>query len=416
MSTIKPFKAYRPANNQFATQIAALPYDVVNTAEAKQLALNNPYSFFHISRAEIDLPQNINPYTPEVYQQALKAFDSFVNQNVMIQDAEPKLYIYAQTMHQRTQTGIVCLNSTLEYDSNIIKKHEFTRPEKEQDRINHITTTQLHTEPILMAYYQVNEIDQIINQITQTQNPDYEFTAPDNIKHTFWVINNTLQINELVQLFETKVPALYIADGHHRAASSAKVAQYLKNQNPTHTGKEEYNFFLSVVFPHNQLHIYDYNRVVKDLNGLTQAQFFQALEPNFTIQKLTQATAPQKPYHYSLYLNNEWFSLVAKPHTYAHATNIIQQLDVWVLSQFVLEPILGIADQRTDKRIDFVGGIRGLSELERRVNNKEMQLAFALHPCTLEQVMEVSNNNNVMPPKSTWFEPKLRSGLAVHNF
>lgn len=411
MTVIKPFKAFRPTA-ALAPQVAAHPYDVLNRKEAKQQANNN--SFLHISRAEIDLPDTTTDYDPQVYQQAKQNFERFVATGILQQDANDCLYLYAQTMNGRQQIGIVALTATNDYETDTIKKHEFTRPEKELDRITHIQTTHLHSEPVFMAYRQVPAIDTLIAPIV-AQTPIYNFVTPDGIGHTVWLINQTAIIGQLVDLFVHQVPAIYIADGHHRAASSVKVAAAQAKANPNHNGTEPYNYFLSVLFPDNQLAIMDYNRVIKDLNGLTTNEFFAQLAPHFLVEPAPNLWKPDQVHTFSLYIDQKWYKLSALPHTYNDA-HPIDGLDVTVLSNYVLAPILGIADQRTDKRIDFVGGIRGLQELQKRVDSGEMRMAIAFYPVSIAQLLQVADTGEVMPPKSTWFEPKLRSGLFVHQF
>lgn len=411
MTVIKAFKAFRPTT-ELAPQVAAHPYDVLNRKEAKEQGSQN--SFLHISRAEIDLPDTITDYDPQVYQQAKQNFDTFVAKGILQQDATDCLYLYAQTMNGRQQIGIVALTSTEDYENDTIKKHEFTRYEKELDRITHMQTTRLHSEPVFMAYRQVPAIDQLLAPII-AQTPLSNFTTPDGIGHTVWLINQAPLIEQLTALFAQQVPAIYIADGHHRAASSAKVAAAQALANPTHNGTEAYNYFLSVLFPDNQLAIMDYNRVITDLNGLTTEAFFDQLAQHFIIELAPDLWKPNQIHTFSLYINTQWYKLTALPHTYNNA-HPIDGLDVTVLSNYVLAPILGIADQRKDKRIDFVGGIRGLQELKKRVDSGEMRLAIAFYPVSIAQLLQVADTGQVMPPKSTWFEPKLRSGLFVHQF
>ncbi len=413
MSTIRPFKACRPAP-EYVEQLASRPYDVLNREEAK--AESNDHSFLRIIRAEIDLPDSVSAYDEQVYDQALKNFESFLSNGTLVQDDKACLYLYAQKMGNHQQTGIVACLSVQEYLDDIIKKHEFTRPEKEQDRINHISHMRAHTGPVLMAYPKVSIIDQIAEEVKEAQAPVYDFTSSDGIQHTFWVIDNEDTIEELVELFADEVHAIYIADGHHRAASSAKVAEALKAKNEAHTGEESYNYFLSVLFPDDQLRIMDYNRVVKDLNGLSVEDFIMSCMADFDV-KLAKTTPylPDAPYSFGMYLNGKWYALHAHDHTH-QTDDPIESLPISVLSDFLLDPILGIEDQRADKRIDFVGGIRGLEELERRVDSGEMRVAFAIYPVSTQQLFEVANSGNVMPPKSTWFEPKLRSGLVSHRF
>ncbi len=413
MATIKAFRGYRPTK-ELAAKVASRPYDVLNRQEA--LAESNPYSYLHIIRAEIDLPDVENPYDKKVYKKAKKNFEQFVKEGVLKQDVANCLYVYAQTMNGRQQVGLMTCTSIEDYQNDVIKKHEFTRPSKEQDRINHISTTKIHSGPVLMAYPQINVIDAVINQVTQKQAPEYDFTADDGIQHTLWVIDDVSIIQTLVDLFDSEVEAIYIADGHHRAASSTKVGLKLKEENENHTGKEGYNYFLSVLFPDNQLQIIDYNRVVKDLNGLSTDEFLQKVSHKFEVEEYGLAQVkPAQHYIFGMFLEGEWYKLTAKKGTY-NTTDPIESLDIAVLSNNLIAPILGITDQRTDDRIDFVGGIRGLKELEKRVNSGEMRVAFSIYPVSIQQLINVANSGNVMPPKSTWFEPKLRSGLVTHKF
>lgn len=412
MAIIQSFKGFRPPA-QWAAKVASRPYDVMNRAEAKAEAAGNPYSFLQVIRSEIGFPNSLSAYDDQVYAAAKTNFDNMVANGILIQDDAPCLYIYAQEMNGKRQTGLVTGTAIQDYLDDHIKKHEFTRPTKEKDRITHIGTTRLQTGPVLMAYPQVAEIDVIVNTITHTETPTYDFVATDDIRHILWVVNDDAVIKTLIALFDSHVPNIYIADGHHRAASSTKVGTALKNANPNHTGTEDYNYFLSVLFPDNQLQIIDYNRVVKDLNGLSKTDFLKKIQAHFNIE--LRGNTPFKPaklYDFGMYLDSEWYALTAHPETYA-TDDAVAALDISILSDYLLAPILGIADQRTDDRIDFVGGIRGLAELERRVNSGEMRLAFAIHPVSIAQLIDVANSGKVMPPKSTWFEPKLRSGLVV---
>lgn len=410
MATIRPFKALR-AKPELASQIAALPYDVMNTEEARQMAKDNPVSFLHVSRAEIDLPQNTNVYDESVYEKARETFQKFIREGVLVKDENNCLYIYALSMNGRTQTGLVAACSIEEYEQNIIKKHEFTRPEKEADRIKHIQTLEAQTGPIFLTYRNNEAIDKIIQNYT-TQLPLVSFTATDGIKHEVWQISDVPAIRSLVQLFSGSVRYLYIADGHHRTASAVKNGLLKKEKNPAHTGNEDYNFFLSVLFPASELAIMEYNRVVKDLNGNSEEQFLNKVKENFELQVESGTYTPKLLHEFGIYLNQKWYCLKAKPSTIKD--DPIGVLDVTILQNYLLQPVLGIEDPRTDKRIDFVGGIRGLKELEKRVNSGEMKVAFASYPVTLEQLMAIADTGNVMPPKSTWFEPKLRDGLFIY--
>jgi len=407
MSIIKPFKALRP-QPQFTKQVASRPYDVLNSAEAKLEAQGNPYSFLHITKSEIDLKEDVDHYSPLVYQQAKDNLDAFIKREVLFQESKPCYYIYQLIMDGRSQTGLVAVSSVNDYEHDIIKKHEFTRPEKEQDRINHIKTTFAQTGNVFLAYRNNDAIDAIINNWKKVKSPAYDFIADDNIQHTIWVISDSEVIQSISDLFNTEVPCTYIADGHHRAASASKVKNSMGN-NVTESSK----YFLTTLFPSNQLHILDYNRVIKDLNGQTEESFIDALRYDFIVEKIgSQVFKPTALHEFGLYLNKTWYKLTAKEGTYT--TDEIGVLDVTILQNNILDKLLGIKDQRTDTRIDFIGGIRGLKELEKRVDSGEMKLAFSLFPVSIHQLFNIADSGNVMPPKSTWFEPKLRDGLLTH--
>ncbi len=406
MTTIKPFKALRPEAAR-AKQVASRPYDVLNSAEAREEAAGNPDSFLHITKSEIDLPAGTDIHSQPVYDKAKENLNAFVQRNVLFREDKACYYIYQLIMNGRSQTGLVCVSSVDDYEKDIIKKHEFTRPEKEQDRINHITTTGAQTGNVFLAYKSLSAIDRIVEQWKNTHKPVYDFIAEDNISHTVWVVNDDNVIQSISQLFSTQVPCTYIADGHHRAASAAKVRKTLGNGAHPNAG-----YFLTTLFPSDQLHIMDYNRVVKDLNGLTEAALLEKLQEHFTIEKASTAVSPVQLHQFGMYLSGQWYTLTSKPGTFS--SDPIGVLDVTILSNLVLDPLLGIKDQRTDKRVDFVGGIRGLGELEKRVNSGEMKVAFSLHPVTIQQLFDIADSGNVMPPKSTWFEPKLRDGLLTH--
>ena len=412
MAIIKSFKGVRPKIG-LAEQVASLPYDVMNTEEAREMATGTPLSFLHVSRAEIDFPLNIDEHSQMVYDKAKENFYKMITDGVLLQDEQPCLYIYAQVMNGRRQIGLVTSSSIDDYFNDVIKKHELTRPEKEQDRIEHMQTLHAHVGPIFLTYPKNNRIDSILNDVVINSKPVYDFTASDNIQHSVWVINATDKIDDIISVFEKSIPFTYIADGHHRTASAAKVGQKLREQNPGHTGQEEYNFFLSVLFPDNQLAIMDYNRVVKDLNGHTTEDFLKKVSEQFSVSKAMNKK-PSRLHQMSMYLNGEWFELIPKEGSFKN--DPIGILDISILQNNLLTPVLGIEDPRTDKRIDFVGGIRGLQELERRVDSGEMKVAFALYPVSLQQLMDIANSGNIMPPKSTWFEPKLRDGLFSHLF
>ena len=413
MSTVKPFRGLRPQKD-IAARLSCLPYDVMNTQEAAQMAQGNPQSFLHITRAEIDLADGIDPHSKQVYDKSLQNFNDFQQKGWLFQDAEPKFYIYAQTMDGRTQYGIAGAAFCEDYQNGIIKKHELTRPDKEDDRMVHVNTLDANAEPVFLSYRAVPEIDTIVDNIVRNQQPEYDFVSADGFGHKFWVIDDAKTNARIEQLFAEQVPALYVADGHHRTAAAARVGLERKAHNPNHTGKEEYNYFLAVIFPDSQLKIMDYNRVIKDLNGNTENEFLDKLSKAFAVKDMgTEIYKPQHLHQMSLYMGGHWYSLDAKPGTYDD-TDPIGVLDVTILTKQVLDPILGITDLRTSKRIDFVGGIRGLGELKRRVDNGEMKCAFAMYPVSMSQLLDIADTGNIMPPKTTWFEPKLRSGLVVH--
>ena len=406
MITIQPFRALRP-EAQHAKQVASRPYDVLNSKEAKIEAQGNPNSFLHITKSEIDLPEEVDIHSQQVYDSAKNNLDAFVSRNILFRESKPCYYIYQLIMNGRSQTGLVCGSSVDDYENDLIKKHEFTRPEKEKDRINHITTTGAQTGNVFLAYRNVTEIDEVISKWQKEKNPVYDLIAEDGIQHSIWIINDS-EVNDLVsELFKTKVPFTYIADGHHRAASAAKVRKALSKDAP-----EGANIFLTTLFPSNQLHIMDYNRVVKDLNGLQKEAFIEKLTSSFIVEKAEKAFSPGNLHQFGLYTGKQWYSLTAKENTYTN--DPIGILDVTILQNSLLDPILGIKDQRTDQRIDFVGGIRGLEELEKRVDSGEMAVAISLHPVSIQQLFDIADSGNVMPPKSTWFEPKLRDGLLTH--
>ena len=412
MAILKPFRGLRPPV-KFAKQIASRPYDVLNSAEAYAEAADNPYSLLHIIKPEIDCPEGTGEYDGLVYDTAKSNFQKFQDQGWLVQDNEEHLYIYAQTMNGNRQYGLVGCAGVEDYMNDRIKKHELTRREKEKDRMKHVKVTNANMEPVFFTYRAVPEIDSIIADYTGNNDPEYDFVADDGIEHHFWVIRDASVRDKLVSLFD-QVPCTYVADGHHRTAAAALVGNEKKVSNPDHTGKEEYNYFLAVHFPDNELNIIDYNRVVKDLNGLDNDSFLKRLNEVFIIEnKGSEIYKPERLHNFSLYIGGNWYSLTARPGTY-NDMDPIGCLDVTVLSDLVLDKILDIRDLRTDKRIDFVGGIRGLEELKKRVDNGEMRAAFALYPVTMKQLMDIADTGNIMPPKTTWFEPKLRSGLVVH--
>lgn len=400
MAIVNPFKALRP-QPQFAPKVASPPYDVLNSQEAKVAARGNPYSFLHITKAEIDLPEKTDVHAMEVYEQARQNLHAFIQRGILFREDKACFYIYQLIMNGRSQTGLVGVSSIDDYEKGIIKKHEHTRPEKELDRINHIKTTHAQTGNVFLAYRNVEEIDEAINNWKSTHDPVYDFKAEDGVSHAIWVINSDQVANTLKRLFKEKVPATYIADGHHRAASAAKIRLQV-----------EENYFLTTLFPANELKIMDYNRVVKDLNELEAEEFIERLKTDFDVEDAKEAVVPGKLHEFGMFLKNKWYKLIAREGTFS--TDPIGVLDVSILSNNILDKHLGITDQRTDKRIDFVGGIRGLQELEKRVNSGEMQVAFSLYPVGIDQLFDIADSGNVMPPKSTWFEPKLRDGLLTH--
>ena len=407
MSIVRPFKALRP-EVQFAKQVASRPYDVLNSAEAKVEVQGNPHSFLHITKSEVSLPDDVDIHSTAVYEKAKENLEAFISRNILFQDNKECFYIYQLIMNDRSQTGLVCVSSVDDYENGIIKKHEFTRPEKELDRINHIKTSGAQTGNVFLAYRNVDEMDVLIEKWKTIKNPVYNFTAEDNIQHTIWVVNEDAVIENIKTIFEEKIPCTYIADGHHRAASAAKVRAALEDK-----ATEASKYFLTTLFPSNQLAILDYNRVVTDLNGLSVEDFFNKLDDKFDISLFgDKAFKPAQLHEIGLFIDKKWYKLVAKENTFSN--DPIGVLDISILQNNIFTPILNIVDQRTDKRVDFVGGIRGLGELEKRVNSGEMVAAFSLYPVTINQLFDIADSGNVMPPKSTWFEPKLRDGLLTH--
>ena len=404
MASIKPFSALRP-KSELVQQVASKPYDVLNSKEAKQEAAGNHYSFLRITKPEIDLPDGIDVYSNAVYEKAKQNLSTFITNGVLFKEEKPCYYIYQLVMNGKSQTGLVCVSSVEDYFNDVIKKHEFTRPDKEKDRIDHMKTIKAQTGNVFMAYRDVTEINAIINGWKATQKPIYDFVANDGVQHTIWMIDRDIVANSITQLFATKVPNTYIADGHHRAASAAKVSKELPEN-------ENAKYFLTTIFPASQLTILDYNRVVKDLDGNDADDFISALQEDFRITQSPEPVKPSELHEFGMYLDGQWYILSARKDSYKN--DPIGVLDVTILSNNILDKILDIEDQRTDKRIDFVGGIRGVSELEKRVNSGEMKVAFSLHPVTIEQLFAIADSGNVMPPKSTWFEPKLRDGLLTH--
>lgn len=411
MAVLKAFKGYRPPEN-IVKDLASRPYDVLNSSEARKEASGNPYTLLHIIKPEIDLDENVNLYDEEVYIKAKDNFEKFKTNGWLNQDDEDYLYIYAQTMFGKTQYGIVGCASVDDYMNNVIKKHELTRPDKEEDRMKHVRVTNANMEPVFFSYPAVAEIDKIVAEYVADNKTDFDFNANDGVGHHFWVIRDRSIIERIIELF-SKLPSTYIADGHHRTAAAALVGNEKKSNNPNHTGDEEYNFFLAVHFPDNQLNIIDYNRVVKDLNGYSVPDFLEKLKFAFDIEeKGTEIYKPVALHNFSMYLEGRWYSLTANCDTYTD--DPIAVLDVTILTNQILDPLLDIVDLRRSKRIDFVGGIRGLEELKRRVDSGEMKVAFALYPVSMQQLINIADSGKIMPPKTTWFEPKLRSGLVVH--
>jgi uncharacterized protein (DUF1015 family) len=413
MAIVKPFRGLRPPC-AIAKDLACLPYDVMNSEEAMVMAGGKECSLLHITKSEIDLPEGTDVHSDEVYNKSVANFDKWQKNGWLMQDDEPHYYIYAQTMSGRTQYGIVGCASVDDYLNGIIKKHELTRPEKEQDRMIHVRVNNANIEPVFFTYPAVKEIDNIASKIVKKEKPEYDFVAEDGFGHHFWVIKDK-KTNVLIEkLFSEKVPCTYVADGHHRTAAAVLVGKEKRENNPAHNGTEEYNFFLAVHFPDNQLRILDYNRTVKDLNGLAEEEFIKKLNDGFIVEeKGEKIYRPKKLHNFSMYLSGKWYSLNARAGTYDD-NDPIGVLDVTVLTNQILAPVLDIQDQRRSKRIDFVGGIRGLGELKKRVDSGEMKVAFALYPVSMTQLITIADSGNIMPPKTTWFEPKLRSGLVIH--
>lgn len=412
MAVLKAFKGIRP-KKELVKSIACRPYDVLNEKEARAETNGDPNSFYHVIKPEIDFPDDFDHYSPEIYKKGKENFERMLRDGVFFKDEKDCLYIYAQTMNGRRQFGIVGCASVDDYMNGIIKKHELTRPDKEEDRKNHVRVSNLNYEPVFFAYPNVPALDVIVKKVVSGA-PEYDFVSDDGIGHTFWVIKDDAIIKSIIDEF-SKIKYTYVADGHHRTAAAALVGKERRDENPNHTGKEEYNFFLAVHFPDNQLQIMDYNRVVKDLNGLSVSEFLNKLSDNFTVEeKGNSIYKPSALHEFGMYIDRKWHKLVAKPGTF-NDKDPIGVLDVTILSERILSPILNIKDLRTDKRIDFVGGLRGLGELEKRVNSGEWKVAFALYPVTMKQLIDIADTGNIMPPKTTWFEPKLRSGLVLHS-
>lgn len=404
MITVSPFRALRPAA-QFAREVASKPYDVLSIKEAKKEAEGKPNSFLHVTRSEIDLPAETDVHSTGVYQKALENLNAFISREVLFSEQKPCYYIYELTMEGRKQTGLVCCSFVSDYENNLIKKHEYTRPEKEQDRVDHIFNTKAQTGNVFLAYQDVPELGGIIEKWKSSRSSIYSFTAEDGVSHSIWVVSDDKIIQRITEIFKRDVPCTYIADGHHRIASAAQIKKML----PRNT---EAGYFLSTLFPASELQIYDYNRIIRDLNGLSAGDLLSKLQACFTVEPVSQPCKPSAAHHFGMYLDGRWYELKAKEGTFS--TDPIGILDISILQKNVLEPIFNIHDQRTDPRIDFVGGIRGMGELQRMVDNKEAAIAFSIFPVTIHQLFDIADNNLIMPPKSTWFEPKLRDGLLTH--
>lgn len=412
MAIVKPFKGVRPPK-QFVEEVQSRPYDVLNSEEAREEAGNNEKSLYHIIKPEINFPVGTSEYDPKVYESAAENFKKFQDKGWLVQDNKERYYIYAQTMNGKTQYGLVVGAYVDDYMNGTIKKHELTRRDKEEDRMKHVRVNNANIEPVFFAYPDNKVLDDLVNRYAATE-PEYDFVAPiDGFRHQLWIIDNDQDIKLVTEEFG-KMPSLYIADGHHRSAAAALVGAEKAKQNPNHKGDEEYNYFMAVCFQANQLTILDYNRVVKDLNGMTTDEFLTALAKNFTVQKKGHTEyRPKQLHEFSLYIDENWYSLIAKEGTYNDA-DPIGVLDVDISSRLILDELMNIKDLRSDKRIDFVGGLRGLSELKRRVDSGEMRWALALYPVSMQQIMDIADSGKIMPPKATWFEPKLRSGLIIH--
>ena len=411
MAIVKPFRGVRPPK-EYVAQVASKPYDVLNSEEARTEAAGNEKSLYHIIKPEIDFEPGTDEHDPKVYEKAVENFRKFQEKGWLVQDSKPCYYIYAQTMDGRTQYGFVVAASVDDYMNGRIKKHELTRRDKEEDRMKHVRNNRANVEPVFFTFPDNDSLEQILKQETAKE-PTYDFVADDGFGHTFWVIDSDETIAKISSLF-ADIPNMYIADGHHRSAAAALVGAEMAKNNPNHTGSEEYNYFLAVCFPASHLKVMDYNRVVKDLNGLTTDEFLRRLEDNFVVEmKGSEVFKPGRLHEFSLYIDGKWYSLTARPGTYNDA-DPIGVLDVTISSDLILRDILGITDLRSDKRIDFVGGLRGLGELKRRVDSGEMRMALALYPVTMQQIIDIADSGNIMPPKTTWFEPKLRSGIIIH--
>lgn len=410
MAIIKPFKAIRPTN-EYVNMVAELPYDVMNREEAKQIAKNNKYSFLHIDRAEIDLDDNVNEHDEKVYLKAKENLNEFLNNNVFMRDKDDAIYIYRQIVNNRSQTGIVACVAVEDNFNGVVKKHEYTKPDKELDRTNHIKYCNANTGTILLTYKNQEEIDKIVDYYVYFMPPIYDFKTDDNVTHTIWKVEKKRDIQDLVKEFD-KVENLYIADGHHRCAAAENIALEERRRNPNYTGEEEFNYYTAMIAPDNKLHIMDYNRVVKDLNGLTEEEFFNKIKEKFIIKETKNNYKPNKKGEVGMYLEDKWYAIEFGKE-YLESDNIIDSLDISILQNHILDEILGIKNPRTDKRIDFIGGIRGLKEIEKRVHD-DMKVGFLMYPTDINELISVADENKVMPAKSTWFEPKVRCGLFLH--
>ena len=413
MARIKSFSAVRPGK-ELAGRVASRPYDVMSAAEARQEASGNPYSFLHIIRPEIDFPHDQNPHAPEVYRKGRENYEIMTDAGIFMRDQSDCLYIYQLIDNGYSQTGLVACAAVDDYFNGVIRKHELTRPDKEEDRKNHIRVSRIQAEPVFFAYRAHARLDALIVSITSAEEPEYDFAADDGVLHRIWILSDRELIDRIIALFD-EIPHTYVADGHHRTAAAALVGRELQKANPDHTGSEAYNYFLAVHFPHDQLRILDYNRVVRDLNGLSPSGFLGKLEKHFILENCDEEPfKPGRKHCLGMYLDHKWYRLTLRSE-WSDGSDVVDSLDVSILSKLILEPLLGIHDQRNDRRIDFVGGVRGLAELKMKVDGGSMAVAFALHPVSVEQLMAVADTGAIMPPKTTWFEPKLRSGLLIHD-
>ncbi len=411
MSTIKPFKALRPRKD-IAARVASPPYDVLNSEEARQMAADNPFLFLHVNKPEIDLPPDVDVHSDAVYEKGAENLKKFMRDKTLVRDEQAAFYLYRQVMGEHVQTGLVALASVDEYDKGLIKKHEFTRPEKEDDRVKHMDHLNAQVGPVFLTYRHQPVMDMMVDEITGRE-PELDFTTEDGIQHVIWPVTDGDEIRGIREIF-AGLEAMYVADGHHRSAAASRIRAMRREANPNHTGEESYNYFLNVIFPDNQMLIMDYNRLVRDLNGLSKATFLEAVEKNFDIRRLGKAGfKPMEKHSFVMYMDQEWYLLMAQDQI-VDESDPVKRLDVAILQDHLLAPVLGIGDPRKDTRIDFVGGIRGLDGLQKRVDSGEMAVAFALFPTSIEDLMAIADAGEVMPPKSTWFEPKLRSGLFVH--